>query len=71
MKLIFENWNKWLEEQETPEVDQFAHIRRALKEYFKPGRLGGSAWIKYIMANNQDLKADNLFFDRLGRDNTD
>ena len=71
MKLIFENWNKWLNEQEAPQTDQFINIRMALKEYFKPERPGGWGWISYLRANNPSLadalhsKAQDAYTDEL------
>jgi hypothetical protein len=53
MKLIFENWNKWLNEQEAPQTDESINkIRRALIRYFGIDQVGGGTWIEFLRKNN-------------------
>jgi hypothetical protein len=52
MKLIFENWNKWLneeeEQEETPSFEMVNFVRDRIKEYYDHEGQGGQDWRAWL-----------------------
>ena len=63
MKLIFENWNKWLNEGAQPldptEAPLVKVIRDNIRKYYNENRQGGKDWQKWALENPEKFPSPN------------
>lgn len=63
MKLIFENWNKWLNEEGQPldptDAPLVKVIRDNIRKYYNENRQGGKDWQKWALENPEKFPSPN------------